>query len=283
MIRHVVRVMACSIVSWMAATAASNAEMIHLMARKGDAQAVLGEIAKGADVDMPSTRHTTEVGVSPLFIASKFGKVDVVAALIEAGADVHRLYKDISAPYAYGTPLHVAAQNGRTEVVRVLLDAGADPNVFDHSIGTPMHFARWKGHEEVAALLEARGGEVRHVQAPIEHDLLGADLELGREIVFGCGGCHSLKAEDHDRDLRGPPLWGVVNRPVASWDGHAYSPVMQAEGGIWDYEKLSNFIAAPKRFLPGTNMWARGIDDNTRRAAAIAYLRTLADDPVPLP
>lgn len=283
MFRPVARVMACSIIGWSAANVASNAEMIHLMARKGDAQAVLGEIAKGVDVDLPSSRHTTEIGVSPLFIASKFGKVDVVAALIEAGADVHRLYKDISSSYAYGTPLHVAAQNGRTEVVRVLLDAGADPNAFDHSIGTPMHFARWRGHEEVAMLLAAHGGEVRRVQAPITHELLGADLELGREIVVGCGGCHSLKEQDHDPDLLGPPLWGIINRPVASWVGYKYSPVMQAEGGIWDYEKLNSFIAAPKRFLPGTGMWARGIDDNTRRASAIAFLRTLADDPEPLP
>lgn len=283
MFRHGVRIISCSIAILVATAVASNAEMIHLMARKGDVQAVLGEIAKGVDVDLPSTRHTTEVGVSPLFIASKFGKADVVAALIEAGADVHRLYNDISTAYAYGTPLHVAAQNGRAEVVRVLLNAGADPNTFDHSIGTPIHFARSRGHEEVAALLEASGGEVRRVQAPIAQFLADADLELGREIVVGCGGCHSLKAEDHDPDLQGPPLWGIVNRPVASWAGQDYSAVMLAEGGIWDFEKLNSFIAAPKRFLPGTDMWARGIDDTTRRVAAIAYLRTLADDPVPLP
>ena len=58
---------------------------------------------------------------------------------------------------------------------------------------------------------------------------------------------------------------------------------MLAEGGNWDYEKLNSFIAAPTRYLPGTGMWARGIEEPNRRAAAIAYLRTLADNPAPMP
>jgi cytochrome c len=272
-----------AIVSFGLLAGSTSAEMIHLMARKGDVDAVMAEINKGVDVDLPSTRHTTEAGVSPLFVAAKFGRVDVVVALIEAGANIHTIYKDLSYPYAYGTPLHVAAGSGQAQVVEVLLEAGADPNVFDHTIGPPLHLALSRNHLEAAEVLVRAGASERVTQPPISGKLADADLALGEEVVTGCGLCHSLLASGHNPDLQGPPLWGIVGRPVASHDGYEYSLVMAREVGDWGYEELSSFIASPKRYMPGTNMWARGIDDTDRRAAAIAFLRTLADEPVPLP
>ena len=56
-----------------------------------------------------------------------------------------------------------------------------------------------------------------------------------------------------------------------------------AEGGAWDYEKLSSFIAAPKAFVKGTAMGFAGIKKADERANLIAYMRTLADSPAPLP
>lgn len=259
------------------------AEMIHLMARKGDVAAVMAEIDKGVDVDLPSTRNSTEVGVSPLFVAAKFGRADVVTALIEAGADIHALYKDISSPYAYGTPLHIAANWGKSKAVEVLLEAGADPNVFDHTIGTPLHLAISGRHPGVAQILIAAGAVERVIQPPISANLAGADLAVGKEVVTGCGLCHSLVAAGHNPDLPGPPLWGIVGRPIASIADFEYSPVLAAEGSIWSYEALNSYIAAPFLYMPGVNMWIRGIDDVDRRAAAIAYLRTLAEEPAPLP
>jgi cytochrome c len=43
------------------------------------------------------------------------------------------------------------------------------------------------------------------------------------------------------------------------------------------------FIANPKGFVPGTAMGFAGIPKDSERADVIAYLRTLADSPVPLP
>ena len=259
-----------------------SAEMIHLMARKGDVEAVMAEIDKGVDVDLPSTRHTTEVGVSPLFIAARFGKADVVVALIGAGADVGKLFKHTSA-YTYGTPLHVAASSGSVEVVEVLLEAGADPNVYEYVVGTPLHLAIQFGHSRVAQTLIAAGAAVRVVQPPISSKLAEASLALGKEVISGCVTCHSLVAEGHDPRLVGPPLWSIIGRPIASFEGFEYSSSMAAENGTWDYETLNSFLAAPKLYMPGTKMWASAIDDVTRRASAIAYLRTLADNPLPLP
>ncbi|MBV1904075.1 MAG: ankyrin repeat domain-containing protein [Marinosulfonomonas sp.] len=266
---------------WVSAENA-NAETIHLMARKGDVAAVMAEIDKGVDVNLPSTRHTSEAGASPLFIAARFGKADVVVALIGAGADIHKFLKE---PHGgtHGTPLHAASRFGSVEVVEVLLEAGADPNVDGPVVGTPLHLALWHGHLEIAQTLIAAGATERVVQAPISSMLAGASLELGKEAITGCGACHSLVADRNDPDI-GPTLWGIVGRPIASVEGFEYSSSMAAENGSWDYKTLNSFIAAPKLYMPGSHMRAVGeIDDVTRRAAAIAYLRTLADNPLPLP
>ena len=51
----------------------------------------------------------------------------------------------------------------------------------------------------------------------------------------------------------------------------------------WDYDHLSYFIEAPKKHVPGTAMGFAGIKKETERADLIAYLRTLAATPEPLP
>ncbi len=58
---------------------------------------------------------------------------------------------------------------------------------------------------------------------------------------------------------------------------------MKAKDGEWSYDDLSKFIANPKGFIPGTAMGFAGIPKDSERADVIAYLRTLADSPVPLP
>jgi cytochrome c len=58
---------------------------------------------------------------------------------------------------------------------------------------------------------------------------------------------------------------------------------MKGKGGTWTYDDLSAFIANPKGYIPGTAMGFAGIPKDSERADVIAYLRTLADSPVPLP
>ena len=62
-------------------------------------------------------------GDTPLILASGFGLKEVVAALIEAGADINvEGNKGV-------TPLFVASQDGHLEVVKELLRGGADPTL----------------------------------------------------------------------------------------------------------------------------------------------------------
>ncbi|MFD1378165.1 c-type cytochrome [Fodinicurvata halophila] len=51
----------------------------------------------------------------------------------------------------------------------------------------------------------------------------------------------------------------------------------------WNYEELNAFLADPNEYAPGTRMTYNGMSDVEDRADLIAYLRTLSDDPEPLP
>ena len=58
-------------------------------------------------------------GVTPLFMTSQNGHLEIVRLLVEAGAD-----KDKAGNYGV-TPLQIARNKGRLEIVRLLVDAGA--------------------------------------------------------------------------------------------------------------------------------------------------------------
>lgn len=263
--------------------APSQAEPIHLYARQGKVEKVLGEIEKGVPIDLPATSHTSDEGVSALYIAAKFGKADVVKALLAAGADPTLLFRWGENAYYYGTPLHAAAGWGHEEIVEILIDAGADPARYNSFIGTPLHLARQRGHQGVVAKLLAAGAVERVEQPSVAHLIAGADPEAGRVTARGCGICHSTTAEPQENGMQGPSLWGVVGRPAASVPGYDYSDAMKASGVTWTYDELNSWLAAPYLFVPGTKMILTALEDQKVRVDLIAYLRTLSDDPVPLP
>jgi cytochrome c len=51
----------------------------------------------------------------------------------------------------------------------------------------------------------------------------------------------------------------------------------------WTYERLSNFLAGPKKYISGTTMGFAGLKKIEERADLLAYLRTVADTAPPLP
>lgn len=108
-----------------------------------------------------------------------------------------------------------------------------------------------------------------------------ANIEKGAQTFRMCGACHT--AEKNAVHRVGPNLWDVVGHDKAARKGFAYSQVLGARGGVWTYEDLALFLHNPRGFAPGTKMAFAGISDNAKIANLIAYLRTLSDDPVPLP
>ncbi len=132
---------------------------------------------------------------------------------------------------------------------------------------------------------EAAGGGEAAAAVPIATLLASADAGAGETVFKKCASCHT--PEKGGPNKVGPGLWDVVNRPVASHEGFSYSAGMTtfSEGHkvVWDYDHLSFFLEAPKKHVPGTAMGFAGLKKDDERANLIAYLRTLSDNPAPLP
>jgi cytochrome c len=96
-----------------------------------------------------------------------------------------------------------------------------------------------------------------------------------------CAACHTDdKGGPHGL---GSNLWNVVGSPKAARPEFRYSQALRAKGGIWSYRELAEYLHDPRASVPGTSMAFVGIKDNDRMASLIAYMRTRADRPVPLP
>ena len=111
--------------------------------------------------------------------------------------------------------------------------------------------------------------------------LATADIGAGKIVAKRCGICHTLNKGGGKK--LGPNLWNIVNAPKAGVKGFSYSEALAKAGGNWGYEDLGRFIANPRAAIPGNKMPFSGVKKISDRAALIAYLRTLSDNPAPLP
>ncbi|GJE68578.1 c-type cytochrome [Methylorubrum podarium] len=116
---------------------------------------------------------------------------------------------------------------------------------------------------------------------PIAVRLASADADKGKGGTKACQACHSF--EKGGPNKVGPDLWEIVERQKAHHEGFDYSAALKEKGGNWTYEDLDHFLENPKGYVKGTKMAFAGISSPAERANVIAYLRTLADSPKPLP
>ena len=82
--------------------------------------------------------------------------------------------------------------------------------------------------------------------------LAKADAKKGAQFAKVCQTCHNF--EKGAGAKIGPPLWGVVGRPIASIPGFAYSDLLKGVGGNWTYEALNVMVSNPKKEASGTKM-----------------------------
>ncbi|GAA4128104.1 c-type cytochrome [Aminobacter aganoensis] len=131
----------------------------------------------------------------------------------------------------------------------------------------------------------AGGGAEAPAAVPVAQLLASANAEAGAAVFKKCTACHSI--EKGGPNKVGPDLWGVVNRPIASHEGFAYSGAMkefsQGSSVVWDFEHLNHFLASPKGYIKGTAMGFAGIKKDDERANLLAYLNSQSDSPAPLP
>jgi cytochrome c len=117
---------------------------------------------------------------------------------------------------------------------------------------------------------------------PIEPLLANANPDRGKDAAKKCAACHTFGKGEPNKI--GPNLYGIVNNKHAHRDDFQYSQAIKSkQGQPWSYEELNKFLAKPQAYAPGTKMTFAGVPKPQERADIIAYLRTLADSPAPLP
>lgn len=118
---------------------------------------------------------------------------------------------------------------------------------------------------------------------PIGPLMAAANVDTGRQLAQrNCASCHSFN--DGGRSGVGPNLYGIVGKNHAQAAGFNYSAANRALADKpWGYEELNAFLHAPTRAMPGTRMAFAGLASPQQRADVIAYLRSQAATPVPLP
>jgi ankyrin repeat protein len=106
-------------------------------------------IEAGADVNKRDGNDA-----SPIGNATSKGNVDIVKVLIEAGANVNT-----ANPYYKNTPLILASHLGYIDIVRVLLEAGADVNMINRYNMSAIDFAKGSRNFDILDLLIEAGGQ----------------------------------------------------------------------------------------------------------------------------
>lgn len=133
------------------------------------------------------------------------------------------------------------------------------------------------GAEEQQAAAPGEGGAADGIAAL----LASADPANGEKIAKRCVACHSFDKGGPNKV--GPNLWGIVGAPQAHSPDFKYSDALAGLGGTWTYQDLDAYIASPKDYAPGNKMAFAGLKKPKERADLIAWLRTLSDQPLPLP
>ncbi|MEQ9520418.1 MAG: cytochrome c family protein [Parvibaculum sp.] len=109
---------------------------------------------------------------------------------------------------------------------------------------------------------------------PIAAQASEPDLEKGAKVFKKCQACHTL--EEGGANKIGPNLHGIFTRPAASAADFNYSDAMTAKGaeiGTWTDEFLTEYLAKPRDFVPGTNMSFAGLRKESDLANILAFLK----------
>jgi cytochrome c len=116
--------------------------------------------------------------------------------------------------------------------------------------------------------IEGEGGA--EAEKPIAFYLATADAAKGEAVFKKCAACHN--ADPGGANALGPALFGSMGKPIAGHPGFAYSDALKSVGGTWDWEKMSAWLANPKKFAPGTKMTFAGLSNPQDRADLMLWL-----------
>jgi cytochrome c len=134
---------------------------------------------------------------------------------------------------------------------------------------------------KVAAPGETAKPEEAFTPEKVLATLSKGNADAGQAVFKKCTTCHT--PNKGGKNGTGPNLWGIVGRNIGAEPGFNYSEAVKTKGGTWTYDHLVAYLHDPKSYIPGNKMAFAGVKDNADLADLIAYLRTLNDNPPPLP
>jgi TPR repeat protein len=122
---------------------------LRAASEKGDLDAVLSLLARGADPDKPG-----DEGRNAVINAAWRGRGRIIQLLLDRGVGTE--LPDDSGR----TPLVWAAINGHEDIVARLVESGANPNQTDRNGSTALIRAAWNGHTDVVGHLIGAGADI---------------------------------------------------------------------------------------------------------------------------
>jgi len=97
-----------------------------------------------------------------------------------------------------------------------------------------------------------------------------ADYARAKRVWRQCSSCHTVAADANH--LVGPNLYGLFGRVAGTEEGFNYSAALKEADFEWTPEKLDEWLASPRNFLPGNRMSFAGVRKPADRNNVIAYL-----------
>lgn len=128
---------------------------------------------------------------------------------------------------------------------------------------------------------QATAGKQEETDPPVATVLANATPEAGQKAFAKCASCHTV--EPGGANKVGPNLANIVGAPKGANASFAYSDALKKTEGPWTYDALYQFLKNPKAYAPGTKMAYAGSKSAKERADLIAYLRSMTQNPPPLP
>lgn len=135
----------------------------------------------------------------------------------------------------------------------------------------------FKSHDVESGGYPVAGGEESaeggaEAEKPIAFYLASADIAKGEAVFKKCSACHN--ADQGGANALGPALYGTMGKPIAGHAGFAYSDALKSVGGTWDWDKMSAWLASPKKFAPGTKMTFAGLSNPQDRADLMLWMNS---------
>jgi ankyrin repeat protein len=134
-------------------------------------------VKHGANVNTPIDKFTG----TPLHLAADRGHVDIVCALLDAGADINNSNSFI------GTPLQEAIRNGHYQVAELLIERQADINVIAGKSGCALSIAICEHDEEMFNLLLSKGADINincgEHGTPLEEAIGGGQIDFAEKLL----------------------------------------------------------------------------------------------------